>query len=200
MLLSHTLPLGKKLSEVNYMMCIVIYGWKHYNYLHLSINSIYCTKWKMVHGYLSSYSTKSHENLKEGPNMAILVKVAESLDEFKLALQIRRQVFVEEHRVPEEIEADQYDHVAVHFLAWDGKYVIGTGLVVLLDLEPLTAKVERVAVQKEYRHSGSREENYGGDGTICPGKKEPKRFGSSLPIGSGSIYAKIGYQTVDAPF
>ncbi len=129
--------------------------------------------------------------------MSILVKVAESLDEFKLALQIRRQVFVEEHRVPEEIEADQYDHVAVHFLAWDGKKEIGTGRLRWTDLE--TAKVERVAVQKEYRHSGTGKkimevmEQYARE-------KGTKKIVLHAPLEAVPFYEKIGYQKEGAPF
>ncbi|MFQ6616068.1 MAG: GNAT family N-acetyltransferase [Fidelibacterota bacterium] len=52
------------------------------------------------------------------------VKVAESDEEVQHALAIRREVFIEEQSVPEEIEMDSHDGAASHALAWlDGKPV-----------------------------------------------------------------------------
>lgn len=68
--------------------------------------------------------------------------------EFEQALAVRMQVFVEEQKVPVEEEHDHLDSVAVHFGAFCGDKLIGTGRVVP---EGTTAKIGRVAVLPQYR-------------------------------------------------
>ena len=65
---------------------------------------------------------------------------------------IRKAVFVEEQAVPLELEMDEYDAVAVHFLMSDAE---GTPLATarLLDKHGL-AKIGRVAVLKDARGLG----------------------------------------------
>ena len=65
---------------------------------------------------------------------------------------IRKAVFVEEQAVPLELEMDEYDDVAVHFLMRDAE---GTPLATarLLDKHGL-AKIGRVAVLKDARGLG----------------------------------------------
>jgi predicted GNAT family N-acyltransferase len=66
------------------------------------------------------------------------------------ALQhVRRLVFIEEQRVPEELEWDEADPVAWHVLAvTTNDEVIGTGR-----LEP-SGKIGRIAVLAQHRRSG----------------------------------------------
>ncbi len=66
--------------------------------------------------------------------------------------QIRFAVFVEEQKVPPEIELDELDAVAVHAMARDasGK-VIGTGRLIL---SPPLPRIGRMAVLKPWRYAG----------------------------------------------
>ena len=67
------------------------------------------------------------------------------------AYSIRTRVFVKEQGVPEEIELDDDDQRAVHFLAFiDGK-AVGTARVVI---RHGNAKIGRMAVLKKYRRRG----------------------------------------------
>ncbi len=67
--------------------------------------------------------------------------------EHKDALRaVRRRVFIEEQGVPEELEWDSDDAVAVHFLARDGKRP--AGCLRLLS----NGQIGRMAVLPEYRH------------------------------------------------
>ncbi len=75
-----------------------------------------------------------------------IVKVSEVFD----ALKIRFLVFVVEQQVPVELEMDEFDSDAVHFLATVDGRPAGTLRVRLID--GLYGKVQRVAVLKEYRN------------------------------------------------
>jgi len=68
------------------------------------------------------------------------------------ALNIRREVFVEEQGVPEEEELDGKDSASVHvLLEKEGKF-IGTARIRKID--DGTFKIERVAILKEERGKG----------------------------------------------
>jgi predicted GNAT family N-acyltransferase len=69
----------------------------------------------------------------------------------KLALDVRRQVFIVEQSVPETVERDTYDAEAVHLVAIDEGNVVGTLRIVLL---PEHAKFGRVAVLRAARGKG----------------------------------------------
>ena len=67
------------------------------------------------------------------------------------AFSIRLRVFVAEQGVPREIELDNEDTAAIHFLAsWDGQ-AVGTARLVLKNE---TAKIGRMAVLKRHRNKG----------------------------------------------
>jgi predicted GNAT family N-acyltransferase len=75
----------------------------------------------------------------------------ESAQQMKHARDIRRRVFIEEQRVPEEIELDEDDALAFHALAiLDGK-PIGCGRFVAHGNE---VKIGRMAVLPELRTRG----------------------------------------------
>lgn len=64
------------------------------------------------------------------------------------AARIRTIVFVDEQRVPPEIEMDEKDVVSVHALAWADGRAVGTGRL-LPD-----GHIGRMAVLREWRASG----------------------------------------------
>ncbi len=65
---------------------------------------------------------------------------------------IRRRVFIEEQRVPEEIEMDEDDARALHVLALEDGRAIGCGRMVVHGDE---AKIGRMAVLPERRGQGA---------------------------------------------
>lgn len=73
-------------------------------------------------------------------------------DEREDALAVRHEVFVEEQGVPEELEVDEHDPGAIHFVAYDDDTAVGAARLRELDAE--TAKVERVAVLRSRRGEG----------------------------------------------
>lgn len=87
-----------------------------------------------------------------------IVEVSE-LQQMQKALEVRRSVFIEEQRVPEDLEIDEYDRdpgfvtSAVHVLALAGEVPVATGRL-LLEHEDGRVHIGRVAVLREYRGSG----------------------------------------------
>lgn len=65
---------------------------------------------------------------------------------------IRKQVFVNEQGVPEELEQDEYDERAIHFLAKVNGRPVGTARMRWIDDH--TVKAERVAVRPSHRGIG----------------------------------------------
>lgn len=79
-------------------------------------------------------------------------KLVTSDKELKGALEVRRQVFVDEQGVSEDIELDGRDVEALHMVVVDRKRVIGTARV--LFLANGQAKIERMAILKPFRGRG----------------------------------------------
>ena len=76
----------------------------------------------------------------------------ESPADLARAYTIRRRVFIEEQRVPEEIELDEDDARAFHALAIVDGDAIGCGR--MLDHGDDEVKIGRMAVLTEYRGTG----------------------------------------------
>ncbi|WP_340023038.1 GNAT family N-acetyltransferase [Paenibacillus sp. FSL K6-1096] len=76
-------------------------------------------------------------------------------EQLKMALDIRKQVFVEEQKVPVEEEIDEYDVISDnvhHFLLMDNGQPVATGR--LIYYKAGTAKMQRIAVHRDYRTKG----------------------------------------------
>lgn len=76
---------------------------------------------------------------------------AETDEAMEKVFEIRREVFVREQGVPEEIEMDELDSEAIHVLASVNGVPAGCGRLLLRDGE---ARIGRVAVRKEMRRGG----------------------------------------------
>ena len=68
------------------------------------------------------------------------------------AFCIRRAVFIEEQKVPEELELDEFDPLAINALAYRGKQCVGTAR--LIDLGNGQSQVGRMAVLAHFRGKG----------------------------------------------
>ena len=80
------------------------------------------------------------------------VRVADTERTREDAFDVRQTVFVDEQGVDEEIEYDDHDETATHFVAYDGDDPIGAAR--LREYEPGVGKVERVAVLESRREEG----------------------------------------------
>jgi len=73
-------------------------------------------------------------------------------DELQEAFKVRRQVFVREQGISEDLVFDGHDRESLHIVVKDGERVIGSARVKFL--ADNQAKLERMAVLKRYRHKG----------------------------------------------
>ena len=78
------------------------------------------------------------------------VRDADFTADFASIRHVRETVFIDEQRVPRELEFDERDALCRHVLAFDGDSPVGTGR---LDLA-YGGKVGRVAVVATHRRSG----------------------------------------------
>lgn len=78
------------------------------------------------------------------------VRDADFTADFANIRHLRSTVFIEEQRVPRELEFDERDALCRHVLAFDGETAVGTGR---LDLD-YDGKVGRVAVAAAHRKGG----------------------------------------------
>lgn len=82
----------------------------------------------------------------------IEVNTVSSEQELEEAFSIRRKVFVEEQRVPEEEEIDALEPEATHFLLQVNGTPAGAGRLRVVDGY---GKVERICILKEVRGTGA---------------------------------------------
>ncbi len=75
-------------------------------------------------------------------------------EQFSLAMEIRTRVFVEEQKVPIELERDEYDRLATHILLFVDGRAVATGRFFPESAQPEVLRLGRVAVLQEYRGLG----------------------------------------------
>lgn len=79
------------------------------------------------------------------------VRVVETDKEKDDAFKVRYEVFVEEQNVPAELEIDELEVEATHFVAYDKSSPVAAGRYRMKDQ---LAKVERICVLLAYRKTG----------------------------------------------
>lgn len=86
----------------------------------------------------------------------LTVRIAEKQEDFFRLIRLREEVFVIEQGVPLEIELDDADDRAIHFVAISGREVIGTARLVVEGKtgQRKSGKIGRMAVRKEWRGKG----------------------------------------------
>ena len=83
--------------------------------------------------------------------MAYKMVRASSNDQIEEAYKVRREVFINEQGVPENLEFDRFDSYAKHYVVYDGDEVIGT---VRILYGSVFAKIQRFAVVSSKRQNG----------------------------------------------
>ena len=79
------------------------------------------------------------------------IKKVKSKQEFNKTIKIRETVFIEEQSVPKEIEIDELDKKAEHFIVYLKNKPIGCARIRKINNY---AKLERIAILKEFRGKG----------------------------------------------
>lgn len=78
------------------------------------------------------------------------IKQVKNIEEYSQVLTIRKQVFIDEQKVPENIEIDEYEEESTHFIAFLKNIPIGCARIRFID----RAKLERIAIIKKHRRNG----------------------------------------------
>jgi predicted GNAT family N-acyltransferase len=104
--------------------------------------------------------------------------------------KLRLQVFVEEQGVPEDLELDEWDQTAQHFIALKNDRVIATVRILLKDNE---AKLGRLAVLKSFRKQRIATQLMFMSTQFCQQQKITTiRLGAQISV--QDFYAKLGYR------
>jgi predicted GNAT family N-acyltransferase len=112
------------------------------------------------------------------------------------AVSVRRAVFVEEQHVPEEMEIDEFENEATHFVLYDGERAVGAGRFRTIDG---IGKIERICVLPDYRNRGAGRlimesiEQFARENGIAKAKLNAQTHAEHF-------YQKLGYETVSDIF
>ncbi len=125
----------------------------------------------------------------------MLVRLADFATDHAAIRRVRFAVFVDEQRVPADLEMDERDSQCVHVLAIADAEAIGTGRIDLA----LSGKIGRVAVLAAYRGTGV--------GTALMEQLHGVAHGAGLvrvwcnaQITAAPFYSGLGYRTTGKPF
>tara|TARA_B100000029_G_C17363939_1_gene883562 strand:- start:169 stop:603 length:435 start_codon:yes stop_codon:yes gene_type:complete len=77
-----------------------------------------------------------------------LLKINFCDKDFSFTKDIRKTVFTDELQISESELFDNFDHSCDHFLIFDGKNIIGSVRIIVMDDR---IKLERMAILREYR-------------------------------------------------
>jgi predicted GNAT family N-acyltransferase len=83
----------------------------------------------------------------------LMIRAAHTAQDMEACFRIREEVFIIEQNVPVELERDEHDDRAVHFIALADGQSVGTARAVIKD-DGSSAKIGRVAVCGSHRGSG----------------------------------------------
>lgn len=126
------------------------------------------------------------------------VKHVETAKEREDAYQVRTIVFVDEQKVPPELEIDEHEEHSEHFVAYDNEgKAVGAGR--LRPLNQNEAKVERICVLSSERQSGLGKEIMA---VLEDHAKslEIKRLLLHAQDHAIPFYEKLGYRIISEPF
>ncbi|MFD1852101.1 GNAT family N-acetyltransferase [Oceanobacillus bengalensis] len=124
------------------------------------------------------------------------IKVVETKEEREQAYQVRMKVFVEEQKVPEELELDELEDTAIHFLGLEDEHPVVASRLRFVDEY---GKLERICVLKEYRGK-----SYGKDiiqaMELAAIRKGYKKSKLNAQTHAEEFYKKLGYKTISSEF
>lgn len=124
------------------------------------------------------------------------LKVVATEEELNDAFSIRKEVFVQEQNVPEELEIDEFEDDAIHFALYQNNRPVGAGR--FRDLNGI-GKVERICVAQNVRGSGAGKVIMLGIEEYARGKQI-----STLKLNAQTsaipFYEKLGYEIISEEF
>ena len=127
-----------------------------------------------------------------------MIKILKSKEELNLAFALRIEVFVEEQKVPIELELDDKDHSdnTVHIGYFHEDNLIGVAR--LIDMDKDVIHIGRVVIDKEYRGQGiGRELIIGCENIAQQILKRKIIIELSAQIQAENFYKSLGYNRVN---
>ena len=127
-----------------------------------------------------------------------MIKILDTKDELDLGFALRIKVFVEEQKVPVELELDEKDNSenTVHIGYFNDDKLIGVAR--LIDLDKDVVHIGRVAIDKEYRGRGiGRELIIGCENIAQQILKRKIIIELSAQIQAENFYKSLGYNRVN---
>lgn len=126
----------------------------------------------------------------------MIIKIANTKTEINDAMVVRKHVFVEEQQVPLDIELDEYDETAIHFVGYlNDEPVCASRLRIINNC----GKLERICVLKRYRGNG-----YGVQVIKAMEEKLLQKNVSisklNAQVQAVDFYKKLGYDVISKPF
>lgn len=124
------------------------------------------------------------------------ITIVTTKEQRKDAYDVRKKVFVEEQNVPIEIEIDEYEDEATHFVLYDHKTPVAAGRIRFL---PPYCKVERICVLKPYRKTGVGQKLMTAIEQFAI-KQGFTKFKLNAQVQAENFYKKLGYETISDEF
>ena len=127
-----------------------------------------------------------------------MIKILETKEELNLGFALRIKVFVEEQKVPIELELDEKDNSenTVHIGYFNGDKLIGVAR--LIDMDKDVIHIGRVAIDREYRGRGIGHELIIGCENIAKQiLKKEIIIELSAQIQAENFYKSLGYNRVN---
>ncbi|MDC3417181.1 GNAT family N-acetyltransferase [Aquibacillus salsiterrae] len=122
--------------------------------------------------------------------------IVETEKQLKDAYQVRNTVFVKEQKVPPELEIDDLEKEAIHFVGYHKEKPIAAGRLRIVDNY---GKLERVCVLKEFRgQSFGKTMIRNMEQTIVDNGKNKAKLNAQTH--AESFYQSLGYDTVSDEF
>ena len=124
------------------------------------------------------------------------IRLVKTKNEIKQILKVREIVFIEEQKIPKQIERDGFDISAEHFIVFYKRKPIGCARIRFIEKN---AKLERIALLKKYRGKGFGKEIVDCLIRYCKITSVDKVVMNSQYY-LKDFYKKFGFKTADKPF
>ncbi|WP_028782091.1 GNAT family N-acetyltransferase [Thalassobacillus devorans] len=126
----------------------------------------------------------------------MLIETVENDQQLKDAFGVRRTVFIEEQQVPEDLELDEHDDSAVHFIGYENNEPIAAARLRFVEEN---GKLERICVKKEFRgRSFGRQMIEAMEKRIE--KEGLKQAKLNAQTHAEEFYRSLGYETISSQF
>lgn len=124
------------------------------------------------------------------------ITIATSAREKEQAFKIRTNVFVNEQKVPMDIEIDEHEDESIHFVGYKDDYPVAASRLRWVDQ---TGKLERICILKEHRGKsyGSQIIETMEDEIIKKGYTQSTLNGQTQAV---KFYEQLGYKVISDEF